>query len=265
GQLLLNAADPGSFELFVLASVLVSMAVVPIALAPSNAPVVEPPERGLPFRDIFRIVPLGVTGVAAAGVSGGALFGMGAVWAADSGMGIGRISLFMGLALLGGMVFQWPLGALSDRISRRKVLLIATGAAGIVAGAMWMLEADSALLLVGALLFGGFSFPIYSLGVSHANDALPAERLVSASAVLMFSNGAGAILGPASASVAMSVLGPGGFWVFLVGLHGVFALFIGYRLLVRRSMEVNKGRFLSVPTRSTSLAIRLGREHRNGQ
>ena len=265
GQLLLNLADPAGFELFVVASVLVSMAVVPIALAPSNAPVVVPPERGLPFREVFKTVPLGVTGVAVAGVSGGALFGMGAVWAANSGLGVGRISLFIGLGLIGGMVFQWPLGALSDVISRRKVLLLATTGATLCAVWLWTLYPGSIWTMVAGLGFGGFSFPIYSLGVSHANDALPADRLVAASAVLMFSNGAGAVLGPTSASLTMSALGVGGFWVFLIAVHGIFAAFIAYRLVIRRSMDVTKRRFLSVPTRSTWLAIGLGREGRNAQ
>jgi MFS family permease len=262
GQLLLNLADPAGFELFVVASVLVSLAVVPIALAPSNAPLLEAPERGLPFREVFRTVPLGITGVAVAGISGGALFGMGAVWAANSGLGVTRISLFMGLALIGGVVFQWPLGALSDRISRRKVLLVATAASALVAGWMWTIDIGSPFLLVAAFAFGGVSFPMYSLGVSHANDALSADRLVAGSAVLMFSNGFGAVFGPASASLTMSALGANGFWMFLVFVHGSFAVFIAYRLIVRRSMEVEKARFLPVPTRSTWIAIRLGRDDR---
>jgi MFS family permease len=261
GQLLLNLFDPSSYELFVLASVLVSMAVVPIALAPSNAPAVHPPERGLPFRDVFRVVPLGMSGVAIAGISGGALFGMGAVWAANSGLGIGRISSFMGLSLIGGVVFQWPIGALSDRISRRKVLLLATSGSAAVAALLWTVDPQSPVALLGAFLFGGFSFPMYSLGVSHTNDALPPERMVAASAVLMFSNGAGAILGPVSASLTMSALGVGGFWLFHLFLHGAFATFIAYRLIVRRSMDVDKGRFLYVPTRSTWLAMVLGRDN----
>lgn len=260
GQLLLNLADPAGFELFVLASVLVSMAVVPIALAPSNAPVVVPPERGLPFREVFHTVPLGVAGVFTSGISGGALFGMGAVWAANSGLGVGRISVFMGLALIGGVVFQWPLGALSDLISRRKVLLLATAGATASAAWLWTIDPTSALLFVPAVLFGGFSFPMYSLGVSHANDALPPERLVAASAVLMFSNGLGAVLGPASASFTMSALGVDGFWVFLIALHGTFAAFIAYRLVVRRNMTVTKEKFLSVPARSTWLAVQMGRK-----
>ena len=264
GQLLLNLADPAGFELFVVASVLVSMAVVPIALAPSNAPVVVPPERGLPFRDVFRIVPLGVTGVAISGISGGALFGMGAVWAANSGLGVGRISVFIGLGLIGGMLFQWPLGALSDMISRRKVLLLATTGAAGCAVWLWMIDPTSVWTMVAGFAFGGFSFPMYSLGVSHANDALPADRLVAASAVLMFSNGAGAVLGPTSASLTMSALGVDGFWVFLIAVHGIFALFIGYRLIVRRNMDVTKHKFMSVPSRSTWLAIGLGRDSRNG-
>lgn len=260
GQLLLNLADPAGFELFVVASVLVSMAVVPIALAPSNAPVVEPFERGLPFREVFQIVPLGVSGVAISGISGGAVFGMGAVWAANSGLGVGRISLFMGLALIGGVVFQWPLGALSDVISRRKVLLLSTSGAAACAVWLWTIDPSSTLILAGGFLFGGFSFPMYSLGVSHANDALPHDRLVAASAVLMFSNGVGAVLGPASASFTMSALGVDGFWLFLLAVHGLFGVFIGYRLVVRRTMAVTKERFLSVPNRSTWLAIGLGQE-----
>ncbi|HSJ27139.1 MAG TPA: MFS transporter [Acidimicrobiia bacterium] len=260
GQLLLNLADPAGYELFVLASVLVSMAVVPMALAPSNAPVVVPPERRLPFRDVYRTVPLGMSGVAVAGISGGALFGMGAVWAANSGLGVGRISLFMGLSLIGGVAFQWPLGALSDRISRRRVLFIATTGSALVAAWLLTLDSGAPLLLVAAFLFGGFSFPIYSLGVSHANDAIPPDRLVAASAVLMFSNGVGAVLGPVSASITMAALGANGFWAFLLAVHGLFGAFIAYRLVVRRSMDVDKRRFLSVPTRSTWLAIRLGRD-----
>jgi MFS family permease len=187
---------------------------------------------------------------------------MGAVWAANSGLGVTRISLFMGLALIGGVVFQWPLGALSDRISRRKVLLVATAASALVAGWMWTIDIGSPFLLVAAFAFGGVSFPMYSLGVSHANDALSADRLVAGSAVLMFSNGFGAVFGPASASLTMSALGANGFWMFLVFVHGSFAVFIAYRLIVRRSMEVEKARFLPVPTRSTWIAIRLGRDDR---
>jgi MFS family permease len=181
----------------------------------------------------------------------------------NSGLGVGRISLFMGLSLVGGMAFQWPLGALSDRISRRRVLFVATTGSAAVAAWLLMLDSNAPLLLVAAFLFGGFSFPMYSLGVSHANDALPPDRLVAASAVLMFSNGVGAVLGPVSASFTMAALGANGFWAFLLGVHGLFGAFIAYRLVVRRSMVVDKGRFLSVPTRSTWLAIRLGRENRD--
>jgi len=251
GQLVLNVADPRSFELFVIASVLVSMAVVPIALAPSNAPVIEPPERRLPFRDIYRLVPLGVTGVFLTGISGGAMFGMGPVWAAQSGMSVGRISLFMGVALIGGVALQWPLGALSDRVSRRRVLLGASAAAAVAAAVLWMIDPGGALALVAAFAFGGFSFPMYSLSVSHANDAVPSDRLVVASGVLMFANGLGAIAGPTAASASMGFGGTRAFWMFLVVLHGGFALFSSYRLVRNRSMDVEKGRFLSLPIRSS--------------
>lgn len=253
GQFVLNVADPSSFELFVIASVLVSMAVVPIALAPSNAPAIEPPERHLPFRDIYRLVPLGVIGVFITGISGGAMFGMGAVWAAQSGMSVARISSFMGIALIGGVALQWPLGALSDRISRRRVLLGTSALAAAAAGVMWAVAPGGLAALMAAFAFGGFSFPMYSLSVSHTNDAVPADRLVVASGVLMFSNGLGAIAGPTAASTSMGLLGTRGFWVFLIVLHGGFAVFSSYRLIRNRSMKVAKRAFLSLPSRTSGV------------
>ena len=84
GQLLLNVADPRSTLLFILVSILISVAMVPMALTSSSAPEITVPVRVGP-RDLFRRSPLGVVGVAVAGAVSGCLFSLGAIYADGEG------------------------------------------------------------------------------------------------------------------------------------------------------------------------------------
>ncbi|HSF63058.1 MAG TPA: MFS transporter, partial [Paracoccaceae bacterium] len=61
-QVLLNVPDPSGFALFIIPSVLVSLAFMPILLAATPAPAFDTTRR-LPFRDLFRISPLGCVGM----------------------------------------------------------------------------------------------------------------------------------------------------------------------------------------------------------
>ena len=79
GQLLLNVADPGGFLLFVLASVLVSLALVPISLTAGPAPEFDAPTP-VGLLELYRVSPLGVAGAMGTGLAHGVLFGMGAVY-----------------------------------------------------------------------------------------------------------------------------------------------------------------------------------------
>lgn len=252
GQLLLGVDDPGSFELFILASVLVSLAVVPISLARIEAPRVELPS-GLPIRELTQVAPLGVTGALLAGVGGGAIVGMGAVYASTAGLSVQRVGVFLGLMMIGGIALQWPLGALSDRYPRRWAILIASGGAGVMAFLAAGLDPASPLLLVAGFLFGGLSFPLYSLALSHVNDVIPVERMMAAGAAMVFLTGAGSIAGPPLASVFIDRLGPAGFWVLLATAYGGFTVYTAYRLVRRRQIDtVGKPRpWMHVPIRSS--------------
>jgi len=122
GQFMLNIAAPSSYELFVLISVLVSIAVIPILLSVSRAPEFNTSEN-VGIRQLFQVSPLGVSGMFMNGVMMGAVFGMGAVYAAEIGLSVGQISLFMGALVLGGVFLQYPLGKASDVIGRRWVII----------------------------------------------------------------------------------------------------------------------------------------------
>ena len=251
-QGLLRFDDPGGFKLFILASVLVSLAVVPISLTPTRAPAFEEP-TGVPIRELFKAAPLGMTAAAVTGTSNGALLSGGPVYGLEAGMSAARVGLFIAVTLIGQLVFQWPLGALSDRISRRRVILGVTTMAAIAAGIAVEVDPLGAPFLLIALVFGGMTYPMYSLSVSHVNDVVPEDKLVAASAATIMVNGLGAIAGPIVATSSLGLFGPSGFWIALLAVHGTLAVFAGYRVLRIRDLAiVRKGRFLPIPSRATA-------------
>ena len=162
GQLLINLFDPGSFQLFLLASVLVSIALVPILLDASPAPAFEAPSK-LSLFELYRISPLGVVGCFGTGMAQAALIGMGAVYASSIALPVAEISLFMGLVYAGGMPLQWPIGRLSDSLDRRMVLTVVTLVAGGAAFLAFLIGLDFGLwaLLGCVAVLGGTCMPLY--------------------------------------------------------------------------------------------------------
>jgi MFS family permease len=109
GQLLLNVSPADGFVLFIVTSVLMSLALVPAALSVRAAPRMLQPAR-VSLRAVFTAAPLGVVGVLFAGAASGALFGMGVIYAQLVGLTLGQTSAFMLVAILGGAVLQGPIG-----------------------------------------------------------------------------------------------------------------------------------------------------------
>ena len=238
GQLLLNAADPRGLELFILTSVLISVALVPLLLSAGPAPKFST-QSALGLRKLYDISPLGVVGALATGMASGALFGFGPVYAESSGLSVPQISFFMTAILLGCTVLQWPIGHLSDTLDRRLVITVVTFLAAAAAVAAVPISAISTLaLLLLMAVFGGLSIPLYSLCIAHANDYLEAEQMVAASSGLVLASGVGAILGPITASLSMWLMGPDGFFWWLAVIHVAMGIFAVHRMARRRAKPV---------------------------
>ena len=132
GQFMLNIADPAGHTLFILISVMVSVAAVPILLSVIAAPPLEETER-VSIGHLWRRTPMGVTGIVLSQWVSSIMFGMGAVYAAKLGFTISEVANFMGAMMAGGMIFPWPLGKLSDQVDRRWVMGFSCLAAVVVA------------------------------------------------------------------------------------------------------------------------------------
>ncbi|WP_439859013.1 MFS transporter [Pseudomonas sp. MBLB4136] len=265
GQLLLNLADPGGFQLFILISVLLSLALLPVLLSVAPAPSFAASDA-MGLRQLYRSSPLGVSGCMVVGLSNGAVVGMGVIYAELIGFPLADISLFMGLVLLGSVVLQWPIGQLSDRLDRRWVILVVTALAALMALlAIPASHLSTSSLLVVAFLFGGLSFPMYSLCVAHTNDNLEPRQMVAASSSLVLAVGIGAALGPAVAAAVMELQGPNGLFAFLALVHGVLGVFALYRMTRRRAVPLaDQGLCVAIPPAASPVAMAMVQEASGG-
>lgn len=233
GQLLLNLADPRDFELFVLTSILISLAVVPLLLSAGGA---QPGFRDsvrISLLQLYRLTPLGIVSMFAVGMVTATFFALGPVYAQRIGLSIRDISYFMTAAVVGTVLLQGPIGALSDRYDRRRVLTLVTILTSLSALLCIPAEQLSNMALFAAIaLFGGLAFPLYSICIAYTNDHLEPKQMIAASGALVMVGGIGAITGPVLFAMIMDSLGHQAlFWSISVvhGLTGVFALYRMFR------------------------------------
>ncbi len=256
GQMLFFTVPGTGFELYSLSAMLLTLALVPLTLGRAIQPTVVTAPEPFRVRKLFEVSPLGVTGAVVVGLMGGAYWGMTAIYVLHLGYNEDAIAWFMAASLIGGLLAQWPLGSLSDRINRRLVILLAAVLIGLSSlllfiMALWPEPAITFgvlwLVIIGALFGAGFH-PLYSLCIAHANDFVSNQHFVAASAGLQMVQGCGAVLGPLLAGGLMALLGPSALFIYIGGLAAAFALYTLKRLAAHRvasETTVSPFRFLT--------------------
>jgi len=257
-QAFLNLPDPSGFVLFILPSVLVSLAFLPILLAPVPAPVFDTTRR-LSFGRLFRISPLGCVGMLLTGGVFAAMFGMAAVWGSMTGLTVREITIFVAAIFLGGLVFQYPIGWASDLMDRRHLILGLSAIGAVAMLAAFAFPLPFAAEVGAAVVLGAVINPLYSLLISYTNDYLRKEDMAAASAGLIFLNGLGAIGGPLASGWMMAEFGPEGFFLFLGLLFLFLALYAAWRM-TRRSAPASVGGYRNVVPQASAVAVDAVRE-----
>lgn len=249
GQFLLVIGAPERFELFSLASILFSFALVPVLLTRAKAPAPVRPGR-FSLRQLYKVSPLGVFGCFAAGLANAAFYGLGPVFAQGVGLPLAGVSTFMASVILAGMASQWPVGRISDKMDRRTLLAtIAFASVGVAAAIALTAEDSPNLLYWLAALYGGLTFTVYSISVAHANDYVETKHLVQASGGLVMAYGIGASAGPVVASAIMGQIGPAGLFYYTAMIGLVLGGFTMFRMTRRSAMpKEERGRYMPIST-----------------
>jgi len=253
-------ADPSGYVLFVIPSVLVSLAFAPILLSVSPTPAFDT-TKPLSLRQIMKISPLGCVGMLLTGGVFAAQFGMAAVYGAEAGLSVGEISTFVASFYVAAVVAQYPLGWLSDRMDRRKLIAavsLVTGLGGVVG---MMLGDNFWFLLLAAVLVGGSSNPLYSLLIAYTNDFLDHDDMAAAAGGMVFINGLGAIAGPLMVGWMMGMMGPGGYFLYIAILMFAMVAYAIYRMTQRAAPTVAQTEsYMPVSPSSSPMAVEFAQE-----
>ncbi|WP_223427577.1 MFS transporter [Tateyamaria pelophila] len=259
-QGLLTLGDAATSVLFIGASILVSISFAPILLSAVTVPAVQV-ARPMPMRDLFKGSPLGAVGIFLLGSVYATQSGMGAVFGSQIGLSATQIAVFIAMLFAGALVLQYPIGWLSDRMDRRKLIFgsAALGAASCMVG--WVTGAGLWPLMAAAFLAGGVTTPLYALLLAYTNDALSADDMPAASGGLVFTFGVGAIAGPLVTGWAMQRLDPYAFWLVLGVTFGAIALYALYRMTQRATVPVSETEsYLNVLPTSSPVVVEAAGE-----
>ncbi|MET0105463.1 MAG: MFS transporter [Sedimenticola sp.] len=256
-QYLLLAGEISGFKLFAIIAILISSALIPIAMTRVQQPqLIETPI--LQLATIYHACPVGVVGTTVTGIVMGAFWGMMPIYGSLIGLDTTGIAILLSATIIGGAVLQWPIGKTSDHVDRRVVLAVtAFSAAGLSLLSLSVENSNPEALYVIFFLFGGFAFSLYSLSVAHVNDRLQPEQTLDASKSLLQLYGIGAVTGPFLSGLFMEFYGYRPLtWLFTVSLL-TLGLFTVYRIFTYHvPPEETREPFL-VMHRTTPVALEM--------
>jgi len=265
GMFVLSIADPRSFKPFIIISVLMSLALIPILLTKRKAPTFRK-IKSISIKKLYDISPYGTVTSFLFGLAISALFTLLAVYCASNNFSLIEISFTTFLLAFSGAISQWPIGYISDQFDRRKVIVIIALGAAISAYFLSQYtiaineQNTSKLIFYGLIFIYSFlCMPIYSLCMSHTNDLIEKENIVSAGAGLNFLYGVGAIFGPVLCAAFMNYYGPSGFFTFIMMTHICTILYGVHRIFVKKGV-VSDNSFVAVPRAASPLALELSPE-----
>jgi MFS family permease len=257
GQLLFATARPSSFVLFSMACVFYALCLIPVGLSDIKQPAPAPVPKLRPLK-LFKISPVGVAGCIAVGLANNAVWTMAPVYAQSEGLSTGGVATFMVAFTLGGALVQLPVGRLSDHVDRRWVIA-GTCALAAAAGIAIALFGGRGNLNLMCAMFGGFGvlmLPLYALTVAHANDRMPRNAFVEASATLLLINSVASVIGPTVAASVMDRFGAPALFFFTAAVHISMLVFTAVRLGVMKPAGV-RGLFAPLPPSPASLEFDL--------
>jgi MFS family permease len=228
--------DPTGVSLFLLASILLSISLIPILLTEIKAPEMDVQES-LGLRALWKASPSGAATIGLSGLASAGFFGVGTIYAVKAGLSVSETALFMTLFIGFGALSQWPLGWLSDKIDRRKVIMFCCATVICICMVLASFEFTSITLVILSALVGAFTLPLYSLGVAQSNDRLEPKQMISASGTIVLVFSVFAALGPLTMSYFLELFEMFGFMIYMGIVHLAIAVTVLIMMFINQDVD----------------------------
>lgn len=247
GQLFLNLDEHLKHSIFTIGSVLILFSILFISLTKIKEPQIEPFEH-YSFPRVYSVIPLATTSSFIGGFYVGAFFTMAPVFILTKYNSVEVVSYFMLISILGGLVSQWPIGVVSDKIGRRKVISFVSFITALTSLLFLFIGEDIKTLYICGFLLGLTIFTVYPLGVARANDVLDEnnKNLVEISRTLLFTYGIGSFVAPLIIGFLLKYYDNAIFAIFF--LLGIYLTF--YALSKKRVADDDMSTFVNIPVAS---------------
>jgi len=249
GQMILTLPfEP--IAIFMLGSAVYSLCLIPMAMTQQPSPDVSK-IRPISLREIYAIAPAGLAGCLVAGLVNSAVVGLAPVYATQIDLPRNLTAAVVSAMQFGTLLLQWPLGRISDRVDRRRVILVIASVSIVASAALFFgqsLPKWALFVLFG--LWGGFALSLYALSIAHANDLAQRDQLVSLSSGLLMGWAMGSMAGPLLGSLVMEWFGPSGLFGYAGVMYTLLTLFISWRLFVRRGVPSERQQFVDLAATS---------------
>ena len=258
GQLFLTIPKDSEFFVFTVGSVLVLFSLITIAMTKIKEPILKPFEQ-YSFPKLYSIVPLALTGSFIGGFFVGSFFTMLPLTILHKFDSTTILSIFMSLTLIGGLVSQWPIGKLSDKYGRRKLIAFCGFFTAFVSLLFIIVPELNSYYYILALLLGVTIFAIYPLSLARANDELDENKdMVEISRALLFAYGAGSFIAPIILGIIFTFLN----YEAIFFIYLTIGFFLGlYSLSRKRVADDDMSVFVNFPVTSGPVAAQLDPRH----
>ena len=258
GQLFLTIPKDSEFFVFTVGSVLVLFSLITIAMTKIKEPILKPFEQ-YSFPKLYSIVPLALTGSFIGGFFVGSFFTMLPLTILHKFDSTTILSIFMSLTLIGGLVSQWPIGKLSDKYGRRKLIAFCGFFTAFVSLLFIIVPELNSYYYILALLLGVTIFAIYPLSLARANDVLDENKdMVEISRALLFAYGAGSFIAPIILGIIFTFLN----YEAIFFIYLTIGFFLGlYSLSRKRVADDDMSVFVNFPVTSGPVAAELDPRH----
>lgn len=252
GQFLINLHSSQALFLFAITAMLASLSVIPLAMTTISSPEYAEPST-LNFKKLYKVSGSGVIGCLCSGLILGAVYGLLPLYVSNQSNDTSLVALVMAITILGGTALQYPIGRLSDHIERRLVLVFVSALMAVFA---FLIMQDIQLPyfnLIFCFLFGGMTFALYPVSISHACDSLEHSDILAGTQGLLLAYSIGATIGPLLCPLFIMLLGNNGLFIYLITIGVFMALFFSWRKSRHTAVE-QEDAFVTMPQTTPVLA-----------